>query len=392
MSRHRIPKAQFVDNLTGEVTIVRPPYIKTLGRKEVHYNPVVHGGKALAVANRQAKKDDTEGALNGRARYQLLCGGCDLSKGPGVEIHYNVGAKHRIGGMAKSIRGHFRTNARETPQVHLHCAFNTVSGNSSSEKRDYSNATGYRLHLNIPGVDDHFNAPNLVHSDEVHRLVYHDMDIANLEPVSIRSAADIVAFLESCPPEKLRNTFVIHKGYDPIPWHEFCIRRDRKSGPEPVASPRFIHLTETLMDSGGRAAMPVFLEVSLIRPVKAQGGADSARGISRSMFWGKTEEDVRMGRNLIKSEKSHHIQPRLIMRNMDDPAMGSVIPEAGSYFVLGHARLITENKGECANHYLDIEVTRPDQIIQRDVEGIAYTPKAGKQGRQVSVAAVGMHP
>jgi hypothetical protein len=330
----RIPKARFADEATGRmVTVMLPGAMPEDGA--VHYDEALH-------------KD------------RLICGCCS------AKVHFSHGSEKILGGLLNGPRPHFRTNPGQT---HTDCLY-PLRLNEGRHEREYDKDKGYRIHLGIETIADHFNAQSLVHRDSDGRLVFHDPDLANREPYRVKSVKDIVTLIEKGNYARLRDSVVIHKGYDPIPWPEFFIRYDRGTRRrEPVASPRFIGLTDKLLDRGSMAAFPVLMEMRFHRGIEPKAGYTSARGLSRAMFWGDAA-DERGG-----ALKSHHIQPRLYLINPENKAIADAIPEAGTYLVLGHARVKTEIDSHHVTHFLDIRVTRADQVLKKDLAEIVATPQ-----------------
>lgn len=283
---------------------------------------------------------------------RLLCGGCAINQA--AKIHFNKGAQKILGGDLRGPSPHLVTNPENK---HIDCAFKK---GHASRPTEYDQTKGFRIHLNIETVGDHFNARSHARRAANGVIVHHDPEISAMEPVMVKSVKDLVKFMEAADTLRLRQSVVLHRGYPSIPWNEFFVRYEH--GPSritPRASVRFEKLANTLLDRQYRAAFPVLMEMRFQRPVEAKAGYGTANGVSRTMYWGETED-----------RRAVHIQPRVILTRVDRPEIANAIPEGGSYLVLGHARIETKATKDDVTHFLDIRVRYPDRVMKKDLSEI----------------------
>lgn len=314
---------------------------------------VLDDGRAVDVVLPAAKLRLGAMHYNESLKGKLLCGGCAVDHA--AKIHFNKGTQKILGGDLNGPSPHFVTN-RE--QKHIKCSF---KDGHTSRPTEYDTTKGYRIHLNIEPVADHFNARSHARRAPNGMIVHNNPEISAMEIVTVQSVKDLVKLMERADTQRLRQSVVIHHGYPPIPWNEFFIRYEHSTRRvTPLASSRFIKLTEKLLDRNGKAAHPVLMEMRFQRPVEPKAGYTTANGVSRTMYWGENDT----------TKQAVHIQPKLILTRLDRPEVANAVPDDGCYLVLGHVRIESKYTGNDITHSLNIRVRYPDRIVKKDLEDI----------------------
>ena len=291
----------------------------------------------------------------GQHKGKLVCAHCS------AKVHFNAGAQTVCGDNLRGPQAHFKRNPG---QKHKQDCLIPMRLDEGRDPKEYDLTRGYRIHLNLGLIANEFNAKSrLFHRDGDGRIIFSDPDLAAREPYTAKTAGDLVKLMEHGHYRRLRDSVVVHR--DTVtPWSEFFIRYNRRgNGRVGYPNPRFVGLVEKLSGEGARAALPVLLEFKLQKPVEPKEGATSAHGLSRAITWKQ------------EGNKTHIIQPRVFIDNLRDEGVAGSMKEPGIYLLLGMARQGIYSEWDRVKHFLNISVTRADQILKKDVAEIIETPQ-----------------
>lgn len=328
--KFRIPYARFFDADEKKYRLVVLPGAMLM-KDSVHYDAEKHDGK-------------------------LSCPDCDAA------VHYSRGAREVLGGMISSVRAHFRTNRGEEhtcPRKNLE---------NSKSKIAYDTKAGWRISLAIGSVANHDNARRPFFRDKRGHIVSANPELSVLKPYAVHGVNDIVKLMMREDFNRVSESVILRKGFDPIQWGDFFIRYNRQDDEKPAerlkASARQVGLTDTLLRHNHDHVYPALMEMRFSEAAKINPGSVRARVLSRQVFWGNDGDG-----------KPHFIQPQATLLNLDNPAIAGAVPKGGVYLVLGYVHLTTTTDEDRVVHTLNINVSDPGQIMQMDVADLANAPR-----------------
>jgi hypothetical protein len=285
----------------------------------------------------------------------LSCRYCEAA------VHFHRGSA-TICGQA-DLRGsspHFSTNPKQ--EHGKDCLWPFLETDEGRPSHSYDDSAGFRLHLNTLTYSELFNGrAHHYQRDQDKKLVVNDEALKAMRPFSIKSVDDLVSFISKGAFERLRNSRILHNGWD-LKWDEFFVRYAR--GPKPVHA-RHIALWHSLRGLPPRTAQPVLMEFNVASGVVPTDlFAQHLTVPSKSIFVRRDEQG-----------RKHFIRPTAYLDNKDDTRVMHGFADAGRYLVMGAARLGKPFKGKgTVMHPLNIKVTDTRQFKQIDIAELARSP------------------
>lgn len=281
----------------------------------------------------------------------------DLHKGHLKCLFCDAAVKHREGNAAicgsnfNGGRDHFCINAKQNHEDH--CEW-PESSQSQSHDSHYDDSRGYKIHLNVTGFMEQFNAESgrLYSRGADGKIIINDPDLKGRRPESVNSIEDIVRLIKRGDFDRLNKSVVVYHEHV-LPWESFFIRYSRNSKGQ---HDRFVDLIERLEQ---KKSQPCLMEFNLKSGIWSQSGSSQAPcARSNAIFYGRDD-----------GGHKHFILPRVYLDNYD---VSHAMEEAGHYLVLGNARgRVVENAGSVA-HFINISVTDRRQVVAANVNELAH--------------------
>ncbi len=315
----------------SKVTMPEALYTGPDNKKEIIRASARHGGAAFPLYSPGSHRSGT-----------LTCKFCS------VAVHYKPGSP-MIGGELKGPDPHFATNPR---QIHAdECGWN-IAREAEHESDEFDTSLGYRLHLNMTLYSEEFNVRSGFYQwNRDGHIEAKDPSIQRMERVPIRSAKDVVDFIEKADKTRVKKSIAIHMGQI-VEWDKFMIRCSRGRNHQ-----RHIGLVHRLQEGKKPYCL---MEMQLQRGALRQERFGKAEAVTSRRFYGWRDED----------NKAHFIVPRIYRDKRDDTGVTDSFHKGGSYFVLGYPRLETKQDGKDIVHFLTISVRDPNQFIHADIAEI----------------------
>ena len=288
---------------------------------------------------------------------KLSCPDCSAA------LHFNSGQDEKGGDARFKQAAHFKTNADSS---HMEsCQYKA----EPREVREYNDAIGYRVHLNLKKftVPENFSnvfnrSASIYFKGEFGRptLKAEYKYLEDRRSFDLHTPNNFLTLLRRGDFPRLKDSVFIN--HDLIMTEkEFVIRYSRKPG---ELEKRFTALYERLASMPKRQSLPSLMEFKLDKGREDMESNSHHSVLSKKIFFYQEKTEAGYGRK-------HYIVPRALPTPCMRQELEESFSEKGGYLVLGYTSLgeTIESEGAII-HYMDIHIVDKDQVLRADLDQI----------------------
>lgn len=288
-------------------------------------------------------------------RMKLLCPHCD------VRVDFNKGSGAGIcGNNLAGARPHFK---KAPKMAHGEDCILPLREAREGHHHSFDPDKGYRINLNVSGW------PSLEFNERARpyeraqggKIIINDERLMDRERFKAQSVEDFLKFIRRGEFGRLRDSLVVH-GSAVMPWENFMIRYDKKTGHE-----RFRQLADRLLRG---ASHPVLMEVRFYNAPASDKVAQSER-----IFYRRDDKD-----------RAHFIVPRVYL---DSNRVADSFPVRGSYLVMGVPRIKTIEEPGRVIHFLNLSLKEPGHTAQFNIRDVLLEANANALKRRTRMMQPG---